>query len=198
MYNNNTALASLISSRICHDLANPMGAISNGLELMELSGSPRNPEFDLTASSVQNANAKLNFFRVAYGPAGDTELSQFEIGRTLSDVYLNARCQVSWQISAPISRQSAKLLFLLLQCLESGLPRGGEITVSRTADQFSLMATGTRTNCTGPNWDHLLGMQENPNLKASDVHFKLARLEAQVGNTALKVQATDETICITL
>jgi histidine phosphotransferase ChpT len=165
---------------------------------MELSGASRTPEFDLTASSVQNANAKLNFFRVTFGPATDTELSQSEINRILTDIYSNARCQVSWQVTNAIPRQEAKLLFLLIQCLESALPRGGDITVFQNALNTTLIAQGTKINCDGPNWDLLLGKQFNPDLNASDVHFELARIESAVAERSITLDCEDHQVIITL
>ena len=109
MYNKNPALASLLSARICHDLANPLGAISNGMELMELAGATRTPEFDLTADSIQNANAKLNFFRTAFGTSHGSDVSATQIAKVLADVYLNTRCQVEWTIPTPTTRADTKV-----------------------------------------------------------------------------------------
>jgi histidine phosphotransferase ChpT len=70
MYDN-LEIATLVGSRLCHDLANPIGSISNGLELLNLSDTVSGPEFDLTVQSVQEAIARLEIYRVAFGTAGD-------------------------------------------------------------------------------------------------------------------------------
>ena len=62
-------LTALVGSRICHDLISPLGAIGNGLELLQLSGLPQGPEWALIAESVENASARIRFFRIAYGAA---------------------------------------------------------------------------------------------------------------------------------
>ena len=62
-------LAALLGSRICHDLISPIGAIGNGLELLMMDGSAAGPEMALISESVGNANARIRFFRVAYGLA---------------------------------------------------------------------------------------------------------------------------------
>ena len=67
-------LTSLVGTRICHDLVNPLGAISNGVELMGLAGSARSPELDLIEESVQSASARIRFFRLAYGSGDDDVL----------------------------------------------------------------------------------------------------------------------------
>jgi histidine phosphotransferase ChpT len=63
-----TDLSFLIASRICHDLINPIGAIHNGLELMTLSQSTaKGIEFDLVQASANDARARVEFFRLAFG-----------------------------------------------------------------------------------------------------------------------------------
>lgn len=175
MYNKNSTLASLLSSRICHDLANPLGAVNNGLELMELSGTDRTPEFELTASSIQNANAKLNFYRVAFGASIGKDFSSVETAKTLSDVFSNTRVSTNWVVMDDLSRARTKLAFLLILCLETSMPRGGSIEISGTNDQITLTASAETINCEGPDWDHLLGVKENEDLKPSSVEFELAR-----------------------
>ena len=62
-------LTGLIGSRICHDLISPIGAIGNGLELLEMRiGSSE--ELALVSESCRNANARIRFFRIAFGAAG--------------------------------------------------------------------------------------------------------------------------------
>jgi histidine phosphotransferase ChpT len=65
-----TDLTALVGSRICHDLVSPLGAIGNGVELLGLTGIAPSPEMALIVESVENANARLRFFRIAYGAAG--------------------------------------------------------------------------------------------------------------------------------
>lgn len=196
MYNNNTALASLLSARICHDLANPLGAISNGMELMELAGATRTPEFDLTADSIQNANAKLNFFRIAFGASDGSDVSAAQITKVLADVDPSARRQVEWAISTPTTRADAKVLFLLILCLESAMPRGGKITISSGNNGTTLSAQGAKLNCQNANWDHLSGHRENANLTPSEVHFELARLALNDTSKTMQLSHSDDHIVI--
>ncbi len=198
MYNINPNLASLISARICHDLANPIGAIRNGMELMELSGAARTPEFELTADSVQNTNAKLNFFRIAFGPATMGELPASEIIRTLDDIFDSTRCQIDWQITNNIDRNDAKRLFLLILCLSSALPRGGTITASRTGNRTTLIAVGDKVQCEGQLWKSLAQNEESADLKASEVHFELARLECNVADHPITLEYSEQQATITL
>ena len=61
-------LAALIGSRICHDLISPIGAVTNGLELMSMAGGT-GPELELVNESAANANARIRLFRLAFGQA---------------------------------------------------------------------------------------------------------------------------------
>jgi histidine phosphotransferase ChpT len=73
-------LAALIGSRICHDLISPIGAIGNGVELLMLDGAGHGPEMALIAQSVTHANARIRFFRVAYGIAStDQRIARTEV-----------------------------------------------------------------------------------------------------------------------
>ena len=77
----------LLGSRICHDLISPLGAISNGVELLTMSGSASAPEIALIAESVENANARIRLYRIAFGIAsenqgvGSSEVRNILVGR---------------------------------------------------------------------------------------------------------------------
>ena len=66
-------LASLLASRLCHDMLSPVGALSNGLELLADEKDPemRKRCFELLEQSAKISTDKLKFFRLAYGAAGD-------------------------------------------------------------------------------------------------------------------------------
>lgn len=168
-------LNDLVGSRICHDLISPVGAIGNGIELLTLSGIAQAPEIALIAESVENANARIRFFRIAFGAAPDDALlGASEIQSVLHDLYRNARCSVHWRIRDDQRRCEVKLAFLLLQCLEGALPWGGTITVTKTSDRWNLAATGERLKIEEPLWDVLTDPTRMTDIVAADVHFALA------------------------
>ena len=101
-------LATLVGSRICHDLISPIGAISNGLELLDLAGSFKGPEHDLIAESVASANARIRFFRIAYGAAGEQMLGRAEVAGVLRDHGQTARLRMDWQPQDPQPRREVK------------------------------------------------------------------------------------------
>src|ERR687883_500062 len=65
-------LAALLCSRVCHDLISPVGAIVNGLEVLDDDPKPEDREFalDLIRKSAKTASARLQFCRLAFGAAG--------------------------------------------------------------------------------------------------------------------------------
>ena len=127
-------LAELISSRLCHDLVNPLGAIGNGVELIEMTGSARGPEMELIRDAVRDAQARLRFLRIAFGGAGANQtLSAREARATAQAPWQSGRFQVSWTAGGDLPRLRVKLGYLMLLCAESALPMGGEVTLSQDA-----------------------------------------------------------------
>jgi len=113
-------LAALVGSRICHDLISPIGAIGNGVELMLMEGAGKGPEMALITESVAHANARIRFFRVAYGATGaDQRIGRNEVTSILSDMTHGGRIKVDWVSPPDLPRRDVKLVFLLLQCAES-------------------------------------------------------------------------------
>lgn len=135
-------LAALVASRICHDLVSPLGAIANGLELMALTGES-SPESELIAESVASANARLRFFRMAYGISGPGQVaSRSEIASTLQAVSRGGRLAFEWDAVGDPPREEARPVFLLLQCLESAMPMGGRIRVTHDGTHWTVTGEG--------------------------------------------------------
>ncbi len=136
-------LNALIGSRICHDLISPLGAIGNGVELLTMSGAVAVPEVALIAESVDNANARIRFFRVAFGAARTgVDMGRPEIVSILDAVFEGGRLSVDWQVEGDCRRMDVKLTFLLVQCLEAALPWGGAVTVSEDGGVWRMEGRG--------------------------------------------------------
>ncbi len=169
------SLAELISSRICHDLISPVGAIGNGLELMEaFSGS--SPELELVAQSATMAQAKLKYFRLAFGASGDGMISGAEAQRLAEDMFSMGR--VSLSFSEPWGdreRGLVKLFYLLLLCVESSLPRGGVIACAPSISGWRISTGDALVDAPDALWLPLSGGPEVPDVSAKTVQFRLAR-----------------------
>ncbi len=190
-----TDLATLIGSRICHDLISPIGAISNGLELLSMSGEPSGPEFDLIADSAGNAGARIGFFRVAFGAANARPMTRSEISGILTAMTAGTRILAAWQPSEPQSRSAVRLAFLAYQCCESALPYGGTITVTNH-DQWEVTAQADTINIDRPLWDDLANGKPPATPAAATVQFALLPVLAQEDGRALSVNLTQNSVTI--
>ena len=157
MGDNNVNLASLIGSRICHDLISPIGAITNGLELLDLTGGVVGPEMDLISDSVGNAGARIRFFRIAYGAAGDQKMGRLEVASVLKDMTRGGRLSVSWGPLEGQSRGEVRLAFLALQCLETAMPYGGDVRIMAEDGKWIVSGRADKLNVDLGLWDMLQG-----------------------------------------
>ena len=166
-------LSALVSARLCHDLISPMGAIGNGLELMQLSQLTTSAEVELIAGSLGSAIAKLRFFRIAFGPAeAQARLAGDEI-RAVADAMFPGRFTVSWTgAPADVDRATGKLVCLALLCLEKSLPMGGTATVCVEGEAIEITAQGRRLAPPADLWALAAGATPGP-LRSDGVQFAL-------------------------
>jgi len=191
MPDKHSEIATLIGSRICHDLISPLGAISNGLELLELSGQPKSLEMDLINESVKTANAKLRLLRLAFGaPDPDAQISAQEIKNTLRDNYSDPRLFVSADFDSPIRKDDAKLIFLLLLCFEKIAPYGGEISITLIDHGFQIDVVSKDVKLDG-----FIDIEASKILHkdgASFIQFVLINTELQRRSLHLKLDQTQD------
>ena len=88
---NELDFSAFLVSRVCHDLVSPLGAVVNGLEVLEDERDPamRADALKIVASSAAQALARLQFMRIAFGAAGSAgaELDLGEVGRLVSGLF---------------------------------------------------------------------------------------------------------------
>ena len=172
--NTENDLSALIGSRICHDLVSPLGAIGNGVELLSMSGVGLASEMALIAESVECANARIRFFRVAFGAAAaGAEISQNEVQSILRDTYKGSRTRLNWTASGDLPRTEVKLVFLLVQCLESTLPWGGQISVRHSGRDWQLEGRGEKLKVDRDLWGLIDDPTAATEVVAAVVHFAL-------------------------
>ena len=189
-------LAALVASRVCHDIISPVGAIVNGLEVLEEEKDEQMREFarDLVQKSARQASAKLQFSRLAFGASGGAgaELDMADAGRIANVLMEREKPELDWQVKAGmLPKAEAKLLLNLLIIAMNSVARGGRITV--TADReggetvMRVVAQGDRTKLPAGVKEVLTeGAMPNP-LDAHAVQPLYAALlarEAKMGVTA--------------
>jgi histidine phosphotransferase ChpT len=128
-------LASLLCSRLCHDMLSPVGALSNGLELL---ADERDPEmrkrcFELLEQSARISADKLKFFRLAFGAAGGFgEMVPVAEARALVDALVgnNGRIEVNWALASDsLPKPAVKTLLNLALIGIETLVRGGTLDI---------------------------------------------------------------------
>ena len=145
-------LAALLCSRVCHDLISPVGAIVNGLEVLEEEKDEATKEFalDLIKKSARTASAKLQFCRIAFGAAGSAG-AQIDLGdaETIARGFLeDDKTKLAWNLPRALSpKNRVKLLLNMLVIAGQAIPRGGRISVdpvgSGEGTGFKVTAAGT-------------------------------------------------------
>jgi histidine phosphotransferase ChpT len=144
-------LAALLCSRVCHDLISPVGAIVNGLEVLEESKDEETKTFalDLIKKSAGNASAKLQFCRIAFGAAGSAG-AQLDLGdaETIARGFVeDDKTKLAWNLPrALLPKNRVKLLLNMLLIAGQAIPRGGLITVDSVGEGetmgFKITAAG--------------------------------------------------------
>lgn len=147
-------LASLLCSRLCHDMLSPVGALSNGLELLTGEKDPemRKRCFELLEQSARISADKLRFFRLAFGAAGGFgELVPVEEPRALIDALVgnNERISVSWALgAAALPKPAIKVLLNLAHIGMEALVRGGTLDIGAEqrdgASEIVVRASGPK------------------------------------------------------
>lgn len=186
-------LLALLGSRLCHDLVNPIGAVSNGLELLEMTQDGGKAEMELMRDSLDAAMARIRFFRLAFGTgAADAPIPPREILDTLGKMYAQTRIKVLWRDDATRTRSEVRLAYLALSCIETAMPWGGTVEVVRNEQAWVLHVDAKRLRIDDALW-HCLGRAPLPaTLSSAEVQFGILRQATRAARRPVSVSA-DET-----
>jgi histidine phosphotransferase ChpT len=127
--------ASLLCSRLCHDLLSPVGALNNGIELLSDEHDPemRARCLELLAESARASANKLKFFRLAFGAAGGfaDEVDTREARVAIEGLFgADGRIQIGWMVDEPtMSKSALKILLNLVLLAGDSLVRGGRLDI---------------------------------------------------------------------
>ncbi|WP_175484524.1 histidine phosphotransferase family protein [Palleronia marisminoris] len=166
----------LLGSRICHDLISPLGAICNGVELVEMMGSAGSAEIALLSDSAAAANARIRLFRIAFGMAAPGQkIGWGELGSVV-DTLSAGRMKIDWAPASDLDRVEAKLGVLLVLCAETLIPFGGTVRVEM-GPRITLEIAAERMRDAPELLQQLI--DDTAELPApSELHFPLARVAA--------------------
>jgi len=190
--------AALLVSRVCHDLVGPLGAVVNGMEVLEDERDPamRADAIKLVTMSADQALARIQFMRIAFGAAGSAgaELDLGEIGRLTGELVKGGKVQLVWNAQRQYwPKDWAKLLMNATLLAADCLPRGGVVTVETgpetAARSFHIRAQGTNARVTEEVAQALNG--DTQNVDARHVQPFLTHKLSRSANTALAVTPMD-------
>lgn len=146
-------LAALLCSRVCHDLISPVGAIMNGLEVMEEDKDDAETKtfaMDLIKKSARTASAKLQFCRLAFGAAGSAgaQIDSGDAEKVTRGLIEDEKTKISWNLPRVLMpKNRVKLLLNMMLIAGQTIPRGGVITVDPIGEgeamSFKVRSTGT-------------------------------------------------------
>ncbi|HLY04848.1 MAG TPA: histidine phosphotransferase family protein [Rhizomicrobium sp.] len=201
---NDLEFAALLVSRVCHDLVSPVGAVVNGLELLEEERDTalRADALKLVASSAALAAARLQFARIAFGAAGSSgaELDLTEVGRMVDGFLSGGKVQLQWS-AAPVNwpKDWAKLLMNCVIIAADTLSRGGNVSVKTSAGGaapgFLITATGQTPRLNDEVTRVLGGEPATPSDGRSIQSYLTYRL-AKILHTELSLHAGEGTITL--
>lgn len=199
-------LASLLCSRLCHDLLSPVGALSNGLELLAEEKDPdmRAKCFELLEQSAKSSADKLRFFRLAFGAAGGFGDSvPLAEPRALIEALIgaNGRITPNWALAGDsLPKPAVKVLLNLALIGIEALVRGGTLDIAAEArggtSEIVVRATGPRIA-----FDPAVGQALEGALPADGLSSRTApaamvqQLAASLGG-AVQVHATAEALVL--
>ncbi len=193
-------LAALLCSRVCHDIISPVGAINNGLELLDEGGADEDA-MNLIRASARNASARLQFARIAFGAAGSAGM-QIDTGdaETVAKAYVaNEKPDLIWNgARALLPKNQVKLLLNLILISIGTIPRGGKITVTldtaETKPRFTLVSSGPMVRVPPKFLElHAGGRPEEP-IDAHSVQPYYTLLLAKEAGMEISIRTTPEEI----
>jgi histidine phosphotransferase ChpT len=194
-------LSALLCSRICHDIISPVGAINNGLELLEEEGADESA-MELIRSSAQSAAARLQFFRIAFGAAGSAGV-QIDTGDAEAVAKTWIACEkpeLTWSCDrALLPKNKVKLILNMLVLGNASIPRGGELDCTvddalTDAPKVTVTAKGRMMRVPQAFQDMVDGRKSEDPVDAHAVQFYYTLLLSRETGMALDIDMTDDAI----
>ncbi len=198
-------LAALLCSRVCHDVISPVGAIVNGLEVLDEEKDPDTRTFamDLVKKSALMASAKLQFCRLAFGAAGSAGAS-IDTGDAESvtrGLFGDDKLKLVWTIPRVLmAKNRVKLMLNLCLIAATAVPRGGTITVgTEGADEQQILrleAKGQYARVAPGLAGLLAGEPEGGSVEAHSIQPFFTGLVARSVDMAVTITVEGDTVVI--
>jgi histidine phosphotransferase ChpT len=191
-------LAALLCSRVCHDVISPVGAIANGLEVLESEKDPdmRGFAMDLIKKSTSMASARLQFCRLAFGAAGSAgaAIDTGDAEQVARGLLADEKTKLVWNATRSLlPKNKVKLLLNLVLIASQAIPRGGviDVTIDGTDNDLNIRVTATGLNAKlASHTPHLLAGEPEGGVDGHGIQAFYTGLVAREAH--LKISATTE------
>ena len=198
-------LAALLCSRVCHDVISPVGAIVNGLEVLEEDKDESMREFalDLIRKSAHTASARLQFCRLAFGAAGSAgaAIDTGDAEKVARGLIADDRTKLIWEAPrAYMPKNKVKLALNLCLIAAACIPRGGvmHVIIEGEADdiRMSVAVKGPNLKLASHVADLLEGRSESGVVDAHGIQPYFTGLVARSSGMGVQVVATSDEITL--
>jgi histidine phosphotransferase ChpT len=198
-------LAALLCSRVCHDVISPVGAIINGLEVLdgEQDEEMRAVAMELIKKSAISASARLQFCRLAFGAAGSfgALIDTGDAEKAARDIFANGRTVLQWGGGQRMaSRNSVKLLLNLCLIAASAIPRGGVVAVDISGENDAMTirveAKGANARLSHSAADILTNALAKETIDGHSIQIYFTALLARECQATLNVSTSPESVTL--
>jgi histidine phosphotransferase ChpT len=199
-------LAALLCSRVCHDVISPVGAIVNGLEVLdgEQDEEMRAVAMELIKKSAISASARLQFCRLAFGAAGSfgASIDTGDAEKVARDIFASDRTVLEWTAARRLaSRNSVKLLLNLCLIAAGSIHRGGVITVDLSDGEdvmtMRVEAKGANARLSHSAADILTSAFPAEAIDGHSIQLYFTTLLARECQATLNVSSAQDTVTLT-
>ena len=201
-------LAELLSTKLCHDLTGPIGAVGNGAEFLADEGfNMQGQAVELIVSSAASAVARLQFYRMAYGYVKDHgEASLLDKRKLVEDYFAGGKIELDWPeahtdaAGVSLSLKMVRLIFNSIVIASHTLIRGGKLQVRLEQVQgvdnkekiITLLAEGPSVKWDKEMSEAVLAPMQVNDLSPKNVQYYLTQCLAKELNAKLEVAAEPE------
>jgi histidine phosphotransferase ChpT len=199
-------LAALLCSRVCHDVISPVGAIINGLEVLdgERDEEMRAVAMELIKKSAISASARLQFCRLAFGAAGSfgALIDTGDAEKAARDIFANGRTVLQWSAGRRMaSRNSVKLLLNLCLIASSAIPRGGVVAVDILGEDDTMTirveARGSNARLSHSAANFLSNSLPEETIDGHSIQLYFTTLLARESRATLTVSTSPDSVTLT-
>jgi histidine phosphotransferase ChpT len=198
-------LAALLCSRVCHDVISPVGAIVNGLEVLEeeKDAEMRGIALDLIRKSAETASARLQFCRLAFGAAGSVgaSIDTGDAEKVARGLFADGRTKLEWngpRILLP--KNTVKLILNLCLVAAGAIPRGGVVAVTLAGNEtdikITVAAQGVNAKLAAHVAGLLAGTPETATIDAQAIQPYYTGLIARAASMRLEMSSLADEVAI--